>query len=63
MTPLQLQISLGRADTRLLDIIADLEAMKAGRDAGNGISSGEQKTLDMAYARLEIITKTPACSL
>lgn len=60
MNPLQLQIVTGLADTRLLNIIDELERMKTRQDAGNGISSGEQKTLDMAYERLDLITKTPA---
>lgn len=61
MNPIQLQILSGVADTRLLNIIDELERMKARQDAGNGISSGEQKTLDMAYERLDLITRTPAC--
>jgi hypothetical protein len=60
MNPLQLQIKSGVADTRLLNIINELERIKAGHDGGNGLSPGEQKTLDMAYERLDLITKTPA---
>lgn len=52
MNPLQLQIKSGVADTRLLNIINELERIKSRQDGGNGISSGEQKILDMAYERL-----------
>lgn len=54
MTPLMLKIMCGEADGRLLDIISDLEAI---RDNGFGISPMESATLNLAYNRLEQITR------
>lgn len=59
MTPLELRITLGQEDERLPEIISLLERMKAKQDVGCGISDVEQRTLDLAWARLEVITSTP----
>lgn len=56
MTPLDLQILIGKADNSLLRIVEDLERIKTKTDGGNGLSHGETTTLKMAYDRLDILT-------
>lgn len=53
MTPLMAKIIAGLADTELERIINDLEAMKKN----GGISVNEQLTLNLAYSRLEELTR------
>lgn len=57
MTPLEIRILMGAEDNNLLKLIERLEYIKSGKDGGCGLSDREQKTLQMAYTRLDEITK------
>lgn len=57
MNPLMLRILLGDEDTRLEEHITMLEAHKSHATASAGFADGEQRLLDVLYARLEEITR------
>jgi len=56
MNPLQLRIMMGLEDARLDQHIRFLEQSKSGVNGSAGISPGEQTTLDLCYARLDVLT-------
>lgn len=52
MTPLQIQILVGKADHKLLDVIDDLNHARLL----GGLSPGEEATFSMAWERLDFLT-------
>lgn len=57
MNPLMFRINIGMEDSRLLEIIDRLEAIKNGQDGSASIAPQELKLLQAAYNRLELITR------
>jgi hypothetical protein len=60
-TPLEIQILIGRRDTTLLDLLNEMNDLRRS-GGGRGLSVREERTYDMAWSRLEFITRPRALS-